>query len=256
VSKRKKFVFTSFVLTLGFLVVQFADLQFRFLGISVLSVMSIFLFAWSLKEGLGKDTTLTALVLPPMFTVGVGMFWFLLPSVIFTRIPVLVFYALGVYVLCLTTNIFTVAAMRTIALARAAKGVGFVLTLVTAFLLFDTIFSIKADIVLHVLLIFFVSLLLFFHGFWSSDLAKEFNTTIVIQALVCALLVSEMALILYFWPVTVVVGSIFLTATIYILMGLGQSYIEERLFKQTVKDYVMLGILVLLAMIFVTRWGG
>jgi len=256
VSKRKKFIFTSVALTLGFLLVQLVEDQYRLLGISGLTVLSVVLFSWSLKDGLGRNATLYSLILPPMFTIGVGLFWFLLPSSMFTRVPVLIFYWLGVYSLCLTSNIFTVAAIRTIALARAAKGVGFVLTLITSFLVFDAIFSIKADIFLHVASVMFVSFLLFVQGFWSSDLSKEFRLEINALSGVSAYLVGQIAAILYFWPVTVVVGSIFITAAIYIFLGLGQSYIEDRLFRQTVKDYVMLGVLVFSAMLFVTRWGG
>ena len=255
-TKRKKFVFTSVLLTLGFLVVQFLEDQHRLLGISLLSLLSILLFVWSLREGLGKNTTLLSLILPPMFTVGVGLFWFLLPTVIYTRVPVLVFYAIGIYAICLTNNIFTVAAIRTIALARAAKSVGFVLTLITSFLIFDAIFSVRTDIVTHILLIVFVSFLLFFQGFWESDLNKSFSRQVFTQSLVSSLLVGQIAALLYFWPVTVVVGSVFLTASVYIFLGLGQAYIEGRLFKDTVKDYIILGVLVFVAMLFVTHWGG
>jgi len=103
VSKRKKFIFTSVALTLGFLLVQLVEDQYRLLGISGLTVLSVVLFSWSLKDGLGRNATLYSLILPPMFTIGVGLFWFLLPSSMFTRVPVLIFYWLGVYSLCLTS---------------------------------------------------------------------------------------------------------------------------------------------------------
>src|SRR4030042_1211151 len=77
------------------------------------------------------------------------------------RFPFLVFYGLGIYALFLTTNIYTVAAIRSIALLRAARGVGFVLTLTTAFLLFDALLSLKTGIAITGLSIFFVSLLLY-----------------------------------------------------------------------------------------------
>ena len=86
----------------------------------------------------------------------------------------------------------------------------------------------------------FVSFLLFVQGFWSSDLSKEFRLEINALSGVSAYLVGQIAAILYFWPVTVVVGSIFITAAIYIFLGLGQSYIEDRLFRQTVKDKTIL----------------
>ena len=40
---------------------------------------------------------------------------------------------------------------------------------------------------------------------------------------------GEIALSLYFWPVTVVVGSLFLTIAVYMLLGLANEKIEGRL---------------------------
>jgi hypothetical protein len=127
-TKRQRFIISSIVLSLGFFGVQFLAERYRFLSIFILGVFCLLLFIWSLREGLGKNMTLLVLVLPLYYTVGVGLFWFLLPTNIYTRIPILIFYGLGVYALLLTSNIYTVAAIRTIALLRAARGVGFVFT--------------------------------------------------------------------------------------------------------------------------------
>ena len=133
-SKRKRFLIT----TGGFCRLDF--LAFRYWMILCVSLqlqgylVATLVFVWCLHEGLGRNMTLLSLILPFAFTVGVGLFWFLLPASIFTRIPVLFLYAFGIYSLALTMNIYTVSATRTIALLRAARGVGFVLTLVTGFL--------------------------------------------------------------------------------------------------------------------------
>src|SRR4030067_3874746 len=128
-TKRSKFVITSILLSFGFVGIQLLENQHRFIGIGALTLITIILFVWSLKEGLGRNSTLLVLFLPALFTLGVGLFWFLLPATIFARLPVFLMYGIGIYSMCLTANIFTVSAIRTIALARAAKGVGFVLTL-------------------------------------------------------------------------------------------------------------------------------
>src|SRR3990170_3678332 len=145
-TKRKRFVITSIILALGFIALQLVGESNRFLSIGTLSALTIILFVWSLFEGLGLNWTLLTLVLPFLFTLGVGLFWFLLPANVFARIPIVLFYGAGIYSLCLTANIYTVSAIRTIALFRAARGVGFVLTLITSFLLFDTILSLRAEI--------------------------------------------------------------------------------------------------------------
>jgi hypothetical protein len=254
-SKRRRFVIASSILALGFVAVQFLTDQNRFWAIAVLGLMTIILFFWSLFEGLGKNMTLLTLVLPTIFTLGVGTFWFLLPANIFARIPIVIFYGIGIYVLCLTMNIFSVSAIRTIALLRAARGVGFVLSLVTSFLVFDAILSLRSSLYYLLPLVFVISFPLFMQGFWSVVLEKEFSKDILVLSAVSTLVMAETAAVLFFWPVTVVVGSLFLTVTFYILMGLGQSKLEGRLFLATVREHLVVGALVLISMFFATHWG-
>ncbi len=255
-SKRKRFIITSILLSLGFVSIQLFDNQFRFWSIGILSLLTAILFFWSLYEGLAKDMTLLTLVLPTMFTASVGIFWFLLPSNFFARIPVTIFYGLGVYALCLTMNIYSVAAIRTIALLRAARGVGFVLTLLTSFLVFDAILSLKTSFWMTSLLLSILSFPIYLQGYWSIPLDKKASRDIVYISIISSLAIGEIALCLFFWPVTVVGGSLFLTIAVYILLGLGQVKLEQRLFPQTVREYLLVGVLVFIGMFIATRWGG
>lgn len=254
-SKRLRFVLTSVILSIGFIAIQFLEGIYKFPSIAALVVLTPILFFWSLKEGLGKNMTLTSLILPTLFTLGVGIFWFLLPSNVFTKIPIVIFYAVGIYVLGLTMNIYTVSAIRTIALLRAAKGVGFVLTLVTTFLLFNAILSLRQNILYTFPLYFLSSFLIFFQGFWSVELEKKFQKKVLVFALISSMVITQIAAIIFFWPVTVVVGSLFLTSGVYLLLGLGQARLEERLFPTTIREYLTVGIIVIIGMFFATHWG-
>ncbi len=255
-NKRQKFLTTSIICSLGFLGINFLDESLRFWAIGVLSILTLAGFIWGLWEGLGIDATLITLILPVLFTLGVGIFWFLLPSIIIARIPVILMYGVGIYALALTSNIYTVSAIRTIALMRAAKGVGFVLTLLTAFLVFDAIFSLRISLILVLPLVFITSFLLFLQGLWASDLDHKLSLEIIKKSLVLGFGIAQVAALLFFWPVTIVVGSLFLTVAVYVLLGLGQASIEGRLFKQTVREYLTIGVVVFIAMLFATSWGG
>ena len=255
-SKRKRFIVTSIILSLGFVGIQFLPSQYRFVSIGFLGTLTLILFFWSLREGLGLNMTLVTLTLPIIFTLGVGFFWFLLPANALARIPIVVFYGFGIYALCLTTNIYTVSAIRTIALLRAARGVGFILTLLSFFLIFDTILSLKWPIYFYALISVLISFPLFFHGFWTIELSKSFSIRTGRFSLVASVIMGEIAIALFFWPTSIVVGSLFLTVTAYILLGLGQAELEGRLFSQTVREYLLIGLAVFIGMFFVTRWGG
>ncbi len=255
-SKKKRFFITSVVLSLGFVVTLLFVNLYRFLAIGLLPLATLALFYWSLREGLGRNATLLSLILPTIFTPAVGIFWFLLPASIYARIPVVLVYGIGIYVLCSTMNIYTVSAsVRTIALLRAAKGLGFVLSLLTSFLVFDAIFSIRAYILITGLLVFLTSFPLYLQGFWAIELKEELAKELVLLSIVASIITAQVAISLHFWPVTVVVGSLFLTSTFYMLLGLGQARLEGRLFSQTVSEYLIVGLLVFIGMFFATRWG-
>lgn len=254
-TKRQKFLFVSVVLSIGFVGIQVIDFSSRVMPIIGLSILTTVLFAQSLKEGLGKNSTLLVLVLPTLFTASVGLFWFLLPLRFFTQMPIIILYFLGVYILLLTSNIFTVAAIRTIALVRAAQAVGFFMTLVTSFLLLDTVFSLRLSSVQNALLTFLVSFPLFLQGLWSATFEERLKKEILISSAVSSAIVSQVSFFLSFWPVTIVAGSLFLTTSIYVLLGLGQAQAVERLFKQTVREYLTVGLVVFLVMFLTTTWG-
>ncbi len=257
ITKEKRFIATSVLLSLGFLAINYIDNSLRLPAILGLTVITLILFIFALWEGLGINPTLLSLILPPLFTLGVGIFWFLIPVSIFARLPVVILFGVGIYVLCRTENIFTVSSFKTIPLFRAARWIGFILTFLTAFLLFNAIISIKANIFITCSGVALISLFLFLQGFWVSSIEKKDLATnkMFIYSFMFALVITQIAALLYFWPVTVVVGSIFLTIGIYVLLGLGQAKLEDRLFKKTVQEHLIVGLIVFVVMFFATHWG-
>lgn len=257
-SKEKKFIATSLLLSLGFIGINFIPDVYRLVGIAGLTIATLIFFTVSLWEGLGINSTLLSLILPPLFTLGVGIFWFLIPASVFAQLPVVLFYGLGIYVLARTENVFTVSAVRTIPLFRSARWIGFILTFLTAFLLFDAIISVRANIFITALGVTIISFFLFLQGLWVSSLErkdlKKIMEKVFLYSIIFAFILAQISIFLYFWPVTVVVGSIFLTIAIYILLGLGQAQLEDRLFKQTVQEYLTIGLIVFVIMFLATNW--
>ncbi len=255
-SKRQKFIFTSLLLGVGLLTIQFLGNELRYPAIFILTLFGIILTLWSLWEALSGIRFFLTPVLPVFFTAGVGLFYFLLPANIFSRLPVIILYAISIYALLLTENIFSVAAIRTIQLLRAAHGVGFFLTLLTAFFLFDTIFSFRFSGWGNSFLVFLFSFPLFIHGLWSVNLEERLTERIWVYAMGLSFISAEMAFVASFMPVSITMASLFLTTIIYVTLGLSQAEFQERLFRQTVYEYLMVGFIVLLVMIWTVRWEG
>lgn len=255
-TKRKKFVIVSLLLSLGLLAIQFVQVEYRYQAIILLGGLSFALSAWSLSEDLHGVEWLTVLSLPVLYPISVGLFYFLLPEKLLSRVLILVVFGIGMYALLLTENIFSVAKIRTIQLLRAAHAVGFLLTLVTAFFLFDTIWSLRLPFYYNWALVTMASFILFLQGLWSYGLEeRKIRRRTFLYSLVLGLGLGELALALSFWPVIVPVGSLFLVTMAYVCLGISQYHFSGRLFKKTLYEYIGVGIIVFVATFLVTKWG-
>jgi len=52
------------------------------------------------------------------------------------------------------------------------------------------------------------------------------------------------------------VAALFLVTAIYVGLGLCQHFLSDRLFSQTIQEYVQVGIIVLGVTFIAARWGG
>jgi hypothetical protein len=255
-TKRRKFVLSSALLSLGLLVTSFVPQDWRYFAIALLGIFSVFFTIWALWEDLSRTSWLFVPILPAFYSSSVALFYFLLPEKLLTRIVILILFGVGMYAIFLTENIFSVASIRTIQLARAAQAVGFLLTLLTAFFIFDTIFSFKLSPWWNALLIFGASFPLVLQGIWSVKLEEKISLDVLTYSLVIAWGMMQISFMISFWPVTIVIASIFLVTTLYISLGITQYLFAEKLFKETIREYVQVGVIIFILALLVARWGG
>jgi len=256
ITKRQRFVITSLVLAFGLLSIQLMEAGWRYPAVAFLTILAYFLSAWALSEGLNGIEWLTVLALPTLFTAGIGLFYFLMPSSWLARVPVVLIYGLGFYGLLLTENIFSVAAIRTIQLLRSAQAVGFLLTLAASFFLYDTILAFRLDFWLNFLLIGVISFPLVLQALWYIRLEDQISRRLWFYSAAGALVLAQTVLAFSFWPVNVIIGSLALITVMYLLLGLFQHHLNERLFKKTIKEHLFTGAATLLIIFLTTRWGG
>jgi hypothetical protein len=254
-TKRRRLVLESCLLSFGLLATQFVEVRYRYWAIFLLGLLTYFFTAFSLKEDLKKIGWLMNLPLPALYTVAVALFYFLLPEVLWSRIFILVFFAIGMYAILLIENIFSIAAERTIQLLRAAQAVAFLMTLVTSFLFYDTIFSFKLGAWFNALLVFIISFLMILPSLWSISLGETMEKKTVQYGLVLAYCISQLSFFISFWPLTIAAVSLFLVTACYVLLGIVQNYFSGRLFENTLREYLRVGIIVLIITFFLAQWG-
>ncbi len=255
-SKRQQFVGITIILTLGLIVTQMAPSDWRYPLVITFSLAAFLLTAFGLREDLAGIEWLTLLTLPTLFTAAVLLFYFLLPIRWLTRLPVAALYAVGMYALLLTENIFNVAAERSIALLRAAHTVGFLLTLVTYFLLISTIFSFRLSVGWTVLFIGGISWVLIIQALWSVELTARVSGVVGRSTAVLTIALMELVWVFEFWPVTSTLIALFLTTCVYCSVGMAQQYIEEKFYKKTAIEFGSVALIVFMILLMATRWRG
>lgn len=255
-TKRQQFVGITAVLTAGLLLTQLVPTDFRYVMVAILSVAAYILSAFALREDLAGIEWITLLVLPTAFTAAVALFYFLLPVRWLTRIPIVALYAIGMYALLLTENIYNVAAARTIALLRAAHSVGFLLTIVTYFLLLQTLLSLHLYPIFNAPLSGLMSFLLIFQFLWAIELSERASDRLIHLSVLLAVVFAQLSWVFSFWPVSLVLQALFLTTCFYSLVGMAQQYLVERLYKKNVIEFAMVTALVFIITFLATHWRG
>lgn len=254
-TKRRKFLVVSLLLSMGLLIVQRLPVESRYSAIAFFAVAAYLLTAWSLFKDLHGINWLINLILPTFYPVSVALFYFLLPQAPSTRAVVVLLFAISMYGLLLTANIIAVASIRTIQLLRAARVVGFLLSIVTSAFIFHVIFSLRVSGGIVGALVFGFSLPILWQGAWSyvvsSHVKREFY-----YGLVGAVVMGELALALSFWLIGVPLASVVLSMGMYVILGLFQHDLEGRLFNRTIQEYLGFAgiVFVVVATAVIFRW--
>jgi uncharacterized membrane protein HdeD (DUF308 family) len=87
------------------------------------------------------------------------------------------------------------------------------------------------------------------HSIWTHTLENDIrsHSEWVLMIAVCIL---EIAFVLWFWPAAPTIIGLFLTGLFYILIGISQIWLDKRLFKGVMWEYIWVGVIIFL--VFVT----
>lgn len=248
IPKRQKFVIS--VITLSF-ILFFSEQLFGRGGIYIaflLSLFTDFFVFWAIKNDLKDNFSPQVFILPLLYTLACALFYFLVPARFLTRIGMTSLYAFGLYSLLLSENIFIVSSIRTIALLSSARTVSFIVTLLSYFFMANVVFALHLNIVATLFFVFLFSFPLIVHSIWTHTLEKDFRLNFEWILLITICMV-ETAFALWFWPTTPTIIGLFLTGLFYILVGISQIWLDKRLFKGVMWEYVWVAVIVFLVFI-------
>jgi len=241
--KRQKFILTAVSSSLilfgvGYLLDKPSLYIAFFLG-----CFTIILLFLSVYKDLKNNFSPQIFILPFFYSLAFGLFYFLVPERLITRIAMTILYGFGLYSLLLSINIFIVSTIRTIALVSSGRTVSFIVTLLSYFFIANVVFSMHLNIYATLLLVFGFSFLFVLHSLWTHSLDSKFFSN-VLWVLTISFCLLEIAFILWFWPLLPTIIALFLTGSFYITVGISEVWLGKRLFKNIMWEYIWVGSLV------------
>lgn len=253
--KRQRFTALTAVVTLGLIATQLiSNVDYYFPVAFLLSLFAGFAAYVVFSTDFVGMRRITAVILLSFYTAGVSFFYILLPVRWLTRLPMASLFAIGYYAILLTENIFNISSDKTIQLLRVARSVALLITLLSLFLLFETVFSLHLHPLYNAFIVLCISFPLSLHSLWYMKLVNNFSRRLFFLSLLISLGLSEVSLGLSFWPIRSTMHALLLTTLFYFVVGITQQDIIERLFPRTLREFSLVASLVFLLALITTSW--
>jgi len=247
--RREKFIIVSVLLSLGLLALQYIPLDWRYFGALALFVFSYLCSVWALFDDLQAHEWLTITPFPALYAGSVALFYFLLPEVFWSRLFIVAIFGIGMYALLLTSNIFSVAKGRTIQLLYAAHAVALFFIMITSLLFSNVIFSLRLPFYFNAGLLFVSHFPLVLSALWSIELKQKIEKDIILYSMIFSLFLAELAMLFSFLPMQIWNQALFIMSFLYVGLSVLQSFFKGRLFKNTINEYNLVAILMVILFI-------
>jgi len=247
IEKRVRFVASSLILSSIMLLATFFFFDKALVFIPVLIVSSYFFTLFAIIEGIEDIEWFSLFIVPVSLTIAYYLFYFLFPL---TRIPFIIFYGISIYANLLASNIFNVKMEKSLQLYRAAFSVNFFFHTIIIFLLFNNLLSFHLSFLINGLITGVITFLLSLQLYWSVKMPSHFDREIYSYSMLTTIVLVEVTIIFSFLSIRGTIIALFLSASYYSLGGLIYSYLDQRLFKETVREYLfVLGFVFLITLL-------
>ncbi len=249
VGKRKRFIICDFLVSLLFLISTFYSADAMIIFVPVIFLVVFFLTFIAILDDISQHELFTLFVHPIIFSLAFYFFYFFLPQRWLTRAPFLIIYAISMYAIMLSQNIFNVGVTKSLQLFRAAFSINYFFLTITAFISYSLIVSLRMNFLLNFAAVLLVTWPLSTHFLWTVEPKNQLEKATVLQGFFIAVLLGEMATVLSFIPVNQSIFALVLTSLFYSLSGLFQVYVQNVLFKERIREYLI--VLAFVAVIFI-----
>jgi len=245
IEKRIRIVISASLLTLMMFSSTFVFFDNGwFIFIPLFIVVTYILTFFAVLEGVNNIEWITLFIVPLCISIVFYCLFFLFPSRWITRIPFITMYGLTIYATLLCSNIFNVGVEKSLQLYRAAFSVNYFIHAFILFLTINVLLSFKFNFIINAVLTYGIIYTMAIQLLWTVKLRPNIERVTHYYAIFIALLVTELMVFLSFVPIQTSIYALFIAAIYYSLAGLIFNYYDQRLFKQTIREYVFVLIFV------------
>ncbi len=244
IDKRYRLVISALILTFFMLISTFFSFEAVYVFVPLLVVASYFLTFFCILEDIEHIGWFGFFFMPIAITISLYLVYFLFPGRWLTRIPFITLYAISIYAVLLTSNIFNVGVEKSLQLYRAAFSVNYFYQAFIAFLSMNFLMALQQNPFINMVGAGIITFLLAFHLLWTIRLKRYIEPEVLKYALVVSFILSQATLIISFVPLRQAISSLFIASLYYGLIGLIYHHLDSRLFKETVREYIIVLIFV------------
>ncbi len=254
IEKRRRFIAATIVLSgvlMGSTFISFSDIIF------VLPILLVLVYTatyFSILEGITGVEWLLLFLVPVYFTTAFYSFYYFLPQRWLTRLPFGILYGISLYAILLSQNIFNVGVEKSIQLARAAFSVNYLFLTIALYLATSIIASLRLGFLFNALFFGLLTFPVALHFLWSVNPSEHIEKLHYKFAFFISLLVAEVGLFFSFIPVNPSIFALVGMTVFYCLCGIFQAYVNERLFRDRIREYIFVFGFILILVFLSLRW--
>jgi len=254
IEKRIRLVVSVILLSALMLFASFFNLNKAVYYLPFILLLTYFFTYFSLLEGIKKMSWYGLFLMPVVTSLSFFLFYYLFPVRWLTRLPFLIIYGISLYAVILCSNIFNVGVEKSLGLYRAAFSINFFFQTVVIFFAFIFMASLKQFFWINFFGGGVISFFLSWQLFWTIKLDKQLDKGLLGYSALISLILAELALFCSFIPFQSSTFAIFLTCIYYSLTGLIYNLIDQKLFKETIREYLLVLVFVFIIRCLSISW--
>lgn len=254
IEKRMRFVLSTVFLAVLLLVSTFFYYDAAVYILPLLIGATYLATFFALYEDIEKIEWFMLFLMPIAITISWYFFYYLFPGRWLTRLPFVISYAVSMYAVLLSSNIFNVGVEKNLQLYRAGFSVNYFFQTVVFFLLSSVIASFRWGFLANSIVFSVIGALLSLQLFWSIRLDLHIRKEVRFYTMLTTYLIGQGACILSFLPLPASMYALAMAVLYYCVAGLTYHMIDERLFSHTVREYVSILIIIFFLLFLSLNW--